>query len=404
MKNANLLPLKGFRDFLPVDARKRQWVKTNIQRTFENWGYQPIETPTLESLSIFAGQIGEEEKLFYKFKDYGNREIAMRYDQTVPTARFVANYQNELSFPFKRYQIQNVFRAEKPQRGRYREFTQCDADIFGVKSPIADAEVISLSLDIYRNLGFKNATVLISDRSLMKGIPYSAVVAVDKLKKIGRDGVIQEMVDKGISKEDAEGYLKRIETLRPNETVSTILTYLKNTGFSSDWYTFEPTIARSFSYSDGPIWEVIIPEFTAGSVLGGERYDGLISKISGRDIPATGFAVGFDRTVEAADQLGLIDIPKSSTQVLVALFDEQTLEKSLEVATKLRNAGVSTEVYPAIDKLGKQFKLADQKNIPFVIIVGEDELKNDTVTIKNMVTGNQENGPEASIIELIQKQ
>src|SRR6185295_18930052 len=138
-----------------------------------------IETPTLESLSIFAGQIGEDEKLFYKFTDYGGRDVALRYDQTVPTARFVAQYQNDLVFPFKRYQIQNVFRAEKPQRGRYREFIQCDADIFGTDSPYADAEVIALSLEIYRNLGFKKVVALISDRSLMKGIPYAAIVAID---------------------------------------------------------------------------------------------------------------------------------------------------------------------------------------------------------------------------------
>src|SRR3989338_151698 len=188
--------LKGFRDFLPEEALTRNWLRNRIQKVFETWGYYPLETPTLEPLELFTGQIGEEENLFFKFKDPGGRDVALRYDQTVPACRVVGQYYRQLPMPFRRYQIQPAFRAEKPQAGRYREFLQCDADIFGIESPLADAEVIALGLDIYRRLGFKQTKVLINDRALLKDIPYTVLVAIDKLKKIGKDGVIEAMVAK----------------------------------------------------------------------------------------------------------------------------------------------------------------------------------------------------------------
>lgn len=176
--------LKRISGFLPKTALKRQWLKEKIIEVFELWGYDPMETPTLEPLELFAGQIGEDEKLFFKFKDNGGRDVALRYDQTVPACRVVGQYNSTLISPFKRYQIQPAFRAENPQKGRYREFLQCDADIFGIDSPFADAEVIALSLDIYRRLGFTNAKALINDRSLLRDFPYEAIVAIDKLKKL----------------------------------------------------------------------------------------------------------------------------------------------------------------------------------------------------------------------------
>src|SRR3989344_8536367 len=190
--------LKGFRDFLPKEALGRQWLKRKIEEVFELWGFDPMETPTLEPLELFAGKIGDGEQLFFKFKDNAGREVALRYDQTVPTCRVVAEYAQILPMPFRRYQIQPAFRAEKPQKGRYREFVQCDADIFGESSYLADAEVIALSIDIYRQLGFKEAKVLINDRSLMANLPYEAIVAIDKIKKIGDDGVLKDMENKGI--------------------------------------------------------------------------------------------------------------------------------------------------------------------------------------------------------------
>ncbi|RJQ24831.1 histidine--tRNA ligase [Candidatus Parcubacteria bacterium] len=382
--------LKGFRDFLPKEALKRQWLKNKIIEVFELWGYDPLETPTLEPLEIFAGQIGEDEKLFYKFKDQGGRDVALRYDQTVPACRVVGQYYQQIPMPFKRYQIQPAFRAENPQRGRYRELLQCDADIFGVESPYADAEIIALSLDIYRRLGFKQAKVLINDRSLLKDLPYPAIVAIDKLKKVGREEVIKEMVRKGIDEEMAQKYLETITNLQPNETIKVILEYLKNVGFDENWYTFDPTIARSFSYSTGPIWEVVIPEYTAGSVLGGERFDKLVTQVAGVNIPGTGFGLGFDRTLEAAEQLGLIPQIKTKSQVLVTIFSPDLFKKSQETSIKLRESNINIELYPDPNaKLEKQIKYADKKGIPFVVIIGPEEAEKNNVTIKNLKTREQ---------------
>jgi histidyl-tRNA synthetase len=393
MTNNNLkaTTLKGFRDFPPSQALQRQWLEKKIRRIFELWGYDPIETPTLESLDLFSGQIGEDEKLFFSFEDQGGRQVALRYDQTVPTCRFVGQNRQQLAFPFKRYQIQPAFRAEKPQKGRYREFLQCDADIFGLDSPLADAELIALSLDIFRRLGFPKAKVLINDRQLLKDIPYPAIAAIDKLNKIGPSGVIKEMIGKGINENDAKQYLQTIQNLKPNQTINTILDYLKQLGFPSDWYQFDPTIARSFSYSTGPIWEVVIPGFDGGSVLGGERFDKLVLDISGQEVPATGFGLGFDRTLEAAIQLGIAPQFSTLSSVLISPLDSNSLSYSLAVSQQLRDAGINTELYPDPNtKIQKQLKYANKKGIPFVAIIGDQELKNKTVTLKDMAKGAQE--------------
>lgn len=396
--------LKGFRDFLPEEALKRNWLKSRIQKVFETWGYDPLETPTLEPLELFSGQIGEEENLFFKFKDPGGRDVALRYDQTVPVCRVVGQYNQTIPFPFKRYQIQSAYRAEKPQKGRYREFLQCDADIFGVASPYADAEVIALSLDIYRQLGFNEAKVLINDRALLKEIPYNAIVAIDKLKKIGKEGVIAEMISKGIEKKIAESYLDTVLNLKPNETVNIILAYLKNLDFPENWYAFEPTIARSFAYSTGPIWEVVIPGIESGSVLGGERYDKLVAKISGTDIPGTGFGIGFDRTLEAAEQFGLIPTLKTNSQVLVTVFKKELLPLSLNLVDVLRKVGINTELYPEPDvKLDKQLKYADRKGIPFVVIIGSDEKAKNLLKLKDMQKRTEELLSEKELINKLIK-
>jgi len=393
-----ILPLKGFRDFLPAEAAKRKWLRDKLSGIFTSWGFAPLETPTLEPLEIFVGAIGEDEKLFFKFKDQGERDVALRYDQTVPTCRVIAQYQNQLAFPFKRYQIQPAFRAEKPQKGRYREFTQADADIFGIKTPDADAEVIALSLDIYRQLGFKNALVRMNSRALFKDMPYEAIVSIDKIKKIGDDGVLSEMEKKGITLDKAKEYLSYVKNLKPNEELSFILSYLKNYGFSEDWYAFDPTIARSFSYSMGPIWEVEIPD--AGynmSVLGGERYDGLLAKFAGRDIGGTGFAVGFDRTLEAAEIMGLVPNLTTAGQVLVTVFSENERAYSQRIAKVLREKQVDADLYPTADKLEKQLKYADKNAIPFVVIAGSEEQGKNTVMLKNMRTKEQK---EISLADL----
>lgn len=400
-KDQNLLqPLRGFRDFLPQDALKRQWLRNRLSQIFAQWGFDPLETPTLEAVDIFEGQIGEGESMFFKFEDQGGRKVALRYDQSVPTARVVARFANQLPFPFRRYQIQSAYRAEKPQKGRYREFVQCDADIFGTSSPYADAETIALSIDIYRQLGFKQTTVLISDRELLKDLPYEAIVAIDKLKKIGDSGVIDDMVSKSIPRSQAQKYLDFTKQIKPNQTIDTILNYLKGLGFDPSWYKFEATLARSFSYSSGPIWEVEIPGFVGGSVLGGERFDKVIKNISGLDIPATGFGLGFDRTLEALEQFNLIPTLTTNSKVLVTIFSPELQSKALEIASTLREAGVNTELYPDPDvKLGKQFKYASVKGIPYVIVLGPDEIKNKTVTLKNLPTGEQQTIPTEQLVE-----
>lgn len=393
--------LKGFRDFLSEDAIKRQYLKDKIRRVFELYGYDPIETPALEYLETFAGQIGEEEKLFYRFQDQGGRWVALRYDQTVPTCRLVAQYPDKITMPFKRYQIQQTWRAEKPQKGRYREFLQCDADIFGIYGPEADAEVIALSMDIYMLLGFKEIKTLTNDRALFKGIPYPVITSIDKFKKIGEAKVIKEIIQKGYTEKEAKKYLEKVTNLKPNKTIKTIFAYLKAAGFPDSWYQFEPTLARSFSYSTGPIWEIEIPGFAAGSVLGGERFDELVGTFSKKDVPGTGFGLGFDRTLEAMEEFGLIPSKKTKAQVLVTIFSPELSEESIKLATKIRGEGINTDLYPDPEaKLDQQLKYANRKGIPFVAILGPEEVKEGKVTLKDMTTGIQKSIPLANLNEL----
>lgn len=396
-----LQTLRGFRDFLPHEAMLRNWLKAKMVSVAESWGYEPMETPTLEPLELFVGQIGEDEKLFFSFEDQGGRKVALRYDQTVPTCRVIGQYGNTLTYPFRRYQVQSAFRAEKPQKGRYREFTQFDLDIFGVSSPLADAEVIAVNLDMYRQLGFKKAVALVNNRDLMDGIPYTAVAAIDKLKKIGEEGVIAEMITKGLPKSEAQSYLTAVKNIKPDETIQTIFNYLAQSGFPDDWYAFEPTLARSFSYSQGPIWEIVIPEYGAGSVAGGERYDRLVKSISGLQVPATGVGIGFDRTLEAAIACGIAPTMQAVSHVLVTVFQTSLWKQLIEISRLLREKGIATELYPDPNvKLDKQLKYADRKDIPYVIIQGPDEAARGVVKLKNMKTKIQE---ELTLDALIQK-
>lgn len=395
--------LKGFRDFLPADAMARTWLRNKITEVVEKWGYEPLETPTLEPLELFAGQIGEDEKLFFSFEDQGGRKVALRYDQTVPTCRVIGEYGQKLIYPFRRYQIQPAFRAEKPQKGRYREFTQFDFDIFGVASPLADAEVIAVTLEVYKTLGFKQAFAIVNNRDLMKDIPYEAIASIDKLKKLSDQGVINEMLKKGIEQETAKKYLDFVKNLKPDTVIGTIFNYLAAYGIPKDSYKFEPTLARSFSYSQGPIWEIVIPEYSAGSVAGGERYDRLVENISGLKIPGTGIAIGFDRTLEAAQELGLIPTAKTITSVLVSVFNKDLWNNSIAASKKLRDAGIAAELYPDPEvKLDKQLKYADRKGIPFVIIAGPEEIKKDVVTLKNMIEKTQVELPLSAVVAKLQ--
>ena len=388
MSNKKLITpriLKGFRDFLPEEALKRQYAIDIIRKTFELYGFEPLETPAIEYLETFAGQIGEDEKLFYKFTDQGGRKVALRYDQTVPTCRVIAQYPDKISLPFKRYQIQTVWRSEKPQKGRYREFLQCDADIFGVDNRTADGETIALTIDIFKNLGFTKPIAIINDRDLYQDIPYSAIVAIDKLDKIGVVGVSKELTQKGFNRK----ILDQIKNSQPNDNLKTIFDYLDNYGFKEN-YRFKPTLARSFSYSTGTIWEIIDENFSSGSLAGCERFDSLVAKFSDRSVPAVGFAIGFDRTILAMDELKLFPAITTKTKVLVTVFNSQLLKTSQVITQKLRQNQINTDIYPDPQvKLAKQLKYANDNQIPYVLVVGEEEIKKNQITLKNMTSGKQ---------------
>lgn len=378
--------LKGFRDFLPEEALKRQYAIDIIRRTFELYGFTPLETPALEYLETFSGQIGEDEKLFFKFTDQGGRQVALRYDQTVPTCRVIAQYPDKISLPFKRYQIQTVWRSEKPQKGRYREFLQCDADIFGVDNRTADAETIALTIDIYKNLGFTKPIAVINDRDLYKNIPYPAIVAIDKLDKIGDAGVKTELKQKGFDPK----ILDQVKNNQPNDNLKKIFAYLDNYGFKKN-YQFKPTLARSFSYSNGTIWEIIDEKFPSGSLAGCERFDSLVSKFSNRSVPAVGFAIGFDRTILAMEELKLFPVIKTKTKVLVTVFSSALLKTSQRITQTLRKAKINTDIYPDSEvNLNKQLKYADTNQILYVLLIGKDEAAKNMVTLKNLTTGKQQ--------------
>lgn len=391
--------LKGFRDFLPKDAIKRQYAINIIRKTFELYGFEPLETPALEYLETFSGNIGEDEKLFFKFEDQGRRKVALRYDQTVPTCRVIAQYPEEIKLPFKRYQIQTVWRSEKPQKGRFREFLQCDADIFGVDNRTADAETVALTIQIFKNLGFKRPIALINDRALYTGVPYEAIVAIDKLSKIGDEGVIKELVQKGYTKEDAEKLLADTKNKQPNDELQKIFAYLDTYGMK-DNYRFEPTLARSFSYSTGTIWEIIDENFPTGSLCGCERFDSLVGRFSKRNVPGVGFAVGFDRTLVAMEDLNLFPPLTTTTDVVVTIFAPELLKNAQEITMKLRAAGIATDIYPDCEvKLDKQMKYADNKGVRYLIVQGPDEASRGVVKLKTMATRQQEELTIEQVIE-----
>ncbi len=383
--------LKGFRDFLPKEAKKRQFVADTLKKVFESYGFEPLETPALEYEEVLLGKYGEEgDKLMYRFTDNGDRKVAMRYDQTVPLARVVAQYQNELPIPFKRYQIQNVWRAENTQKGRFREFLQCDADIVGVNSPTADAEILSLVYAAYKILGLK-IVIKINDRELLKPLPTKALPTLDKLNKIGEDGVLKELEEKGFNTEESNKILQQAKSLKASSYLTSIIKSYEQMGNSSDSLIFDGTLIRGLEYYTGLIFEVVLQsDQNASSLCGGGRYDNLIGMFANRQIPAVGFAIGFDRTLEAMEENNLFPQDLCTTKVLVTIFSPEFKEKSIETASFLREKGINTELY--LDEnaqIDKQLKYANQKQIPYVIIIGSDELAKGVVTIKNMKTREQ---------------
>jgi histidyl-tRNA synthetase len=393
----NLQTLKGFRDFLPKEKIIREQIISKIKKSFHDNGFEPIETPTLEYASVLQGKSGQEaDKLMYTFKDRGGRDIGLRYDQTVPTARFLSQHQHSLPKFFRRYQIQNVFRAENTQAGRYREFLQCDCDIFGSKSNIADAEIVATFYKTYISLGLNDFTIYINDRSqLVETVAkfakknddiFNIIQIIDKLDKIGDKLVIEELQSKFLSEKSAVELLNNLKDNAPSKNLKEIIEIATDLGVPASGIIFEPYLARGLDYYTGIIFEGKLPELKSGSLGGGGRYDNLIQDLGGPNTPAVGFAIGFDRTVEALKEKNILQISEKPLTVLVTIFNEKTLKHSLSVADKLRDCRIATEVYLEYDKIGKQIKFADSKNIPYVVIIGEDEMLTNTIKVKELET------------------
>lgn len=397
----NMQTIKGFRDFLPNDARKRNYVSGTLKKVFESYGFDPLETPVLEYEEILTGKYGEEgDKLMYKFEDNGGRRVAMRYDQTVPLARVIAQYSNELPLPFKRYQIQNVYRAENTQKGRYREFLQVDADIIGSNSPLADSEIISMTINAFQKLGFVDFKVLVNDREVLKvaeaklspwvkkglgpkelaDMDLAVARAVDKLDKVGEERVITEIADKtSASKKEAKEWLYVLKKKDKTPKVEELFSNLEKAGADKKYVEFSPTLARGLDYYTDIIFEVVVPHYK-GALGGGGRYDKLIGMFADKQVSAVGFSLGFDRTIETMDHLKLFPKDLGGTEIMVA----NTSEKSENIANHIREKGINTELYVDDKPIDKQLRYADKKGIPFVVIPDDDSL-----FLKNMITGHK---------------
>ena len=385
-------PPKGFRDFLPEKSLQRNFLIEKLKTLFERFGFDPLETPTLEYAEVLLGKYGEEaDKLIYIFEDKGGRKLGLRYDQTVPLARVVSQYQN-LPKPFKRYQIQSVFRAENPQKGRFREFIQADIDIVGEESLLAEAEIIAASLKIFKELGFKKIKIFINDRKNFENLDKKVISAIDKLEKVGEEKVIEEIAKiKSISCDEAKAILNQIKNKKPTETILKLFSLLKTYNLKEEEdFVFKPTLARGLDYYTGIIFEAVDDNYKGGSLGGGGRYDNLIGIFLENSIPACGFAFGFDRLLEAGNELNLFPKKSTATKVLVTIFSKNFIEKSIKVAAFLREKNINTELFLNPEKkLDKQLKYADKKGIPYVLILGEEEVKKNVVKLKNLKTGSQ---------------
>ncbi len=421
--------LKGFRDFLGADMKMRKKILRTFEEVFEKYGYEPLETPTLEYYDILAGKYGEEEKLVYNFEDFGGRRVGMKYDLTVPTARVFAQYRDKIASPWKRYQIQPVWRADNTQRGRYREFYQCDADTIGTSSMTADAEFIDMGIEIIQKLGFKDFKVRINNRKILNGIAKyvgredkfeDIVYAIDKwdkrtpadtredLKKRGlKDGEVDKVFEcielKG---EDFYGKLDELsEKLKGVDEGQAGINELKqiyNLVSEKEFLQYDPTIARGLAYYTGPVWEWTVIEGGIGSIGGCGRYDNLIGSMLGEEVPATGGSFGIERIIDVMKARNMLLKEDERTDVLVTVFNEEFLPKSYEIAKKVRAQGLNVTLYPEAKPLKKQFEFANKKLIDWVIVIGEEEVKKNTVNVKNMKTGEQTEVEVDKVKDLIQ--
>ncbi len=414
--------LKGTRDFLPQEMMRRNVVMEIIRKTFEQFGYSPIETPIICPAETILGKYGEEgDRLTYSFKDRGGRSIALPYDLTVPFARFVAANYQDLPMPFKRYQIQRVWRAEKPQKGRLREFYQCDIDIIGSKSLICEAEIAKIIVSVFERLRIPNITIKVNSRRLMNAILQSfgvgqtdslAVIRIiDKITKIGKEAVISELRKMGIDNVE-----KIIATLTPENTnkstlekisryditeLKEFLSYCTDLGVLEKNIQIDPTLSRGLDYYTGLTFEVISEDADFGSICAGGRYDNLCGLFSNKDFSGVGVAFGFERIMLLLEQLKIAGNSKAPSQVLVTIFDENSVKEALQTYNKLIEANIAAEIYFESDKLAKQFKFADKKQIPFVLIQGQEERGRQEITIKRLQNGKQKTIPVNQLVSYL---
>lgn len=412
---------KGTRDFLPEQMIKRQFLIDIIKEVFEKYGFEPMETPTLELWETLAGKYGEEgDRLTYRFIDRGDREVGLRYDLTVPLSRVIAMYPN-IPKPFKRYQIQPVWRADKPQKGRFREFYQCDIDVVGSSSMLAEAEILAAIYEILIRIGFNNFSIRLNSRKILSGISEISGIkneqeaavarAIDKLDKIGQEGVQEELQRTGIDLSSSEKILQTLKISGSNQDklretarllqksevgsrgiqeLTELLEYLSGYQIPEQFLIFDLFLARGLDYYTGPIFETVVEKPRIGSITGGGRYDKLIGLFTGTDQPATGCSIGLERIVTVMEELGMFPVDmKTPVKILVAVFDKQTLPYSIRIAQMLRSANINTELYTGDSKLRGQFGLANDKSIPLVIVAGPEEMETNQVSIKNMQTGQQ---------------
>lgn len=439
---ANTKPARGMRDFLPSDVRKRSYVIGIIKEVYESYGFEPLETPSVENLETLIGKYGEEgNQLIFKILKRGEKlqeelnagaiksenelsDLALRYDLTVPLARVVANHKNDLPKFFKRYQIQPVWRADRPARGRFREFYQCDVDAIGSNSILVEAELCAAGSEILTKLRFDDFVIRVNHREILYAMldavkidaekQTDALVALDKLDKIGSAGVLKEFESRGINQSAADKLLELFDQLESSnnsqileslaafigdhekgaQAISQISQLLQLTDLPS--LKIDASLARGLSYYTGAIFEANVPDL-AGSIASGGRYDGLIGMFGKEQIPACGFSIGLERILVVMEERGmfqkLVDEGKlklDSADVMVTIWNEESTGESLKLAAELRRENLRVSVYPEADKLGKQFKYADSIKIPFVCVLGETELAENKVTLKNLLTGAQE--------------
>jgi histidyl-tRNA synthetase len=425
------------RDFLPEDVRRREFVIGVITDVYRRYGFEPLETPALENIETLTGKYGEEgNRLIFKVlrrgehESSGETDLALRYDLTVPLARVVAEYRGKLPKFFKRYQIQPVWRADRPARGRFREFYQCDVDAIGSRSMVVETEVCAAVSDVLMSLGFGDFVIKLNHRRVLTGLLQAAgvaaelhgsvLVAIDKLDKIGRDGVERELTDRGV---EAGAAVRVLETFDGGMTLERArellaraadatagvdelaqIVSLVATTSAAAHVRFDPSLARGLSYYTGAIMEVAVPDL-AGSLGGGGRYDGLIGMFLGEDVPACGFSLGLERILVVMGERNMFppSVQQASADILVTLFDAQTVPESLRLAAELRRSGVRVEVYPEPDKLGKQMKYAATKAIAFAVVLGGDEIARGEVTIKNLSTGQQTTVARAEVVESLRR-